>query len=216
MMIDWLGSLLRAKTVIPPMLTAGGRAEVGERDPGRAVGVGRQEVGRLPDSAAGTGRVDRVARGIGGIDRRPAPTDAAGPAPADRRRRADRCPRLARQGVGLAEREDTEARRSRCRSCSPRPVVGSGFWKLSDQLLNVPVLRSASRRGGILDHQCPCPLTHSRPAKAVPAASAGRTSQRRGLLPFWIGVADLSSKIVLVKLAVLVPLPTPLNNGTST
>ena len=51
---------------------AGGRAEVGQRDLGRAAGAGRQEVGRLPDAAAGAGDVDGVARGVGGIDRQAA------------------------------------------------------------------------------------------------------------------------------------------------
>ena len=62
------------------------RAEVGQRDVGWAVGVGRQEVGRLPDAAAGAGDVDRVARWIGRVDRQrrrsgrtPLPLIAAGP-----------------------------------------------------------------------------------------------------------------------------------------
>ena len=38
----------------------------------------------------------------------------------------------------------------------------------------------------------------------------GLNVAKKGALPFWIGVAALSSKIVLVKFAVLVPLPTPL------
>ena len=55
-------------------IDARGRAEVGERDVGRAARVGRQEVGRLPDAAAGTGDVHGVARGVGGIDQRSRPT----------------------------------------------------------------------------------------------------------------------------------------------
>ena len=47
---------------------ADGRAEVGQRDVGRAAGAGRQEVGRLPDAAAGAGDVDGVARGVGRVD----------------------------------------------------------------------------------------------------------------------------------------------------
>ena len=70
MMIDWFVLLLRAKTAMLLMLMPEGRAEIGQRDVGRAVGAGRQEVGRLPDAAAGAGDVDGVARRVGGIDRR--------------------------------------------------------------------------------------------------------------------------------------------------
>ena len=52
----------------PADVDAGGRAEVGERNPGWAAGTGREEVGRLPDAAAGAGGVDRVARGVGRVD----------------------------------------------------------------------------------------------------------------------------------------------------
>ena len=105
-MIDWLGSLFAAEDRDAADVDAGGRAEVGQRDVGRAAGVGRQEVGRLPDAAAGAADVDRVARGVGRVDRqaadagRTAPVIDAGPT-------AVHC--LARQRVGLAQREDAEA-----------------------------------------------------------------------------------------------------------
>lgn len=54
-----------------------------------------------------------------------------------------------------------------------------------------------------------------RPANAA-SGICGLNIAKNGALPFWIGVAALSSKTVLVKLAVLMPLPTPLNNGTAT
>src|SRR5262249_35160260 len=46
----------------------GARAEVGQGDVGRALRVGRQEVGRLPDPARGAGDVDGVARRVGRVD----------------------------------------------------------------------------------------------------------------------------------------------------
>ena len=63
--------------------------EVGERDPGRAGGVGREEVGGLPDAAAGTGRIDGVARRVGRIDRQARDTARA----VRRRSRLSRCGR---------------------------------------------------------------------------------------------------------------------------
>ena len=110
MMIESLGSLFRAKTVMLLMLMPADGAEVGEGDPGRPVGVGGQEVGGLPDAAAGAGGVDGVTRGVGGIHRDRADL-ARPPLPLVLldRRRADRRPGFAREGVGLAEREDPEA-----------------------------------------------------------------------------------------------------------
>ena len=49
------------------MLISGGRAEVGERNIRRAAGIGRQEIGRFPDSSAGSCHIDRVAGGVGRI-----------------------------------------------------------------------------------------------------------------------------------------------------
>ena len=63
-----VGVVIAGEDRDPADVDAGGRAEVGERNPGRARGAGREEVGRLPDAAAGTGGVDRVARGVGGVD----------------------------------------------------------------------------------------------------------------------------------------------------
>ena len=62
---------------------AGGRAEVGQRDVGRAAGAGRQEVGRLPDAAAGAADVDRVARRVGRVDREAADPARARPTDVD-------------------------------------------------------------------------------------------------------------------------------------
>ena len=96
---------------------------------------------------------------------------------------------------------------------SPRPVVGSGFWKVSDQPVNVPV--PAGRSTFVLDDQRPGALhAHATGAKTVANDCCGLNMAKNGALPFWIGVAALSSKIVLVKLAVVVPLPTLLNRIT--
>ena len=94
MMIDWLGSWFLGKMVMLAMLMAALGAEVGQGDPGRPAGAGREEVGRLPDAAAGAADVDRVARGVGGIHGDG--VDLAGLVGA--RGRADRRPGLARQG----------------------------------------------------------------------------------------------------------------------
>ena len=80
------------------------RPEVGERNISRATGVRRQEVGRLPDSAAGTGHIDRVARRVRGIHRNRTHL-ARGTGDCCR---ANRRPLLTRQSIGLAEREDAE------------------------------------------------------------------------------------------------------------
>ena len=53
----------------------------------------------------------------------------------------------------------------------------------------------------------------SRPAKCRQRDSCGLNVLKKGALPNWIGVAALSSKIVLLKLAALAPLPTPLNKS---
>ena len=125
--------------------------EVGQRDVGRTVGVGGQEVGRLPDAATGAGHVHRVARGVRGVDRdradlAGAPVIAAGPTAVHS---------WLESAVGLAQREDAEAELASSLPGSPRPEVGNGFWKVSDQLLNVPVLAAA--RGGIAHNQRPGP-----------------------------------------------------------
>ena len=101
-----VGVVIAGKTAIPPMLTP----EVGPKSvSGIQVGprgAGRQEVGRLPDAAAGAAGVDRVARGIGGVDRQPGDPARGVAARAARasadRRRADRRPCLTREGVDLA------------------------------------------------------------------------------------------------------------------
>ena len=51
-----------------------------------------------------------------------------------------------------------------------------------------------------------------RPAKAD-SGICGLNVAKNGAPPLWIGVPALSSKTVLVKLAVFVPWPTPLNSG---
>ena len=95
---------------------------------------------------------------------------------------------------------------------SPRPEVGTGFWKLSDQLLKVPV-PPVVELFWMTSVQVPWAF---RPANAD-SGICGLNVAKNGALPFWIGVAALSSKIVLVKLAVwLVPPPTPLKSGTET
>ena len=66
-----VGVVIAGEDGDPADVDAGGGAEVGERNPGRARGAGREEVGRLPDAAAGAGGVDRVARGVGGSMARP-------------------------------------------------------------------------------------------------------------------------------------------------
>ena len=134
-MIDWFGSLLRPKTAMPPMLMP----KVGPKSVsgivGRPVRVGRQEVGRLPDAAAGAADVDRVARGVRRVDGQAA--DAPGVAAAVDRRRADGRPGAAGQRVGRVHREDAEVAVVRSATGSPRPVPGTGFRKVSDQLLSV-------------------------------------------------------------------------------
>ena len=98
---------------------------------------------------------------------------------------------------------------------SPRPEVGSGFWKVSDQPVNVPV---PPGRRVVRDGQHPGPL-HAH------AIGRGREDGGQRLLRVergeerwrcrsWIGVAALSSKTVLLKLAVVVPVPTPLKSVT--
>ena len=128
------------------------RAEVGERDISRTTGVSRQEVGRLPDPAAGAGHIDRVARRVRRIhsdrtDLAGAPVIAAGPT-------AVHCsldkpsvwPSVKMRKLSLVL----------SLPCSPKPVVGSGFWKLSDQPLNVPTFPATCSR--VIDDQRPCSL----------------------------------------------------------
>src|SRR5271166_3446516 len=94
---------------------------------------------------------------------------------------------------------------------SPRPEVGSSFWKLSDQLLNVPV-PLVVEAFLITSVQIPLALI---PAKAD-RGFCGLNVAKNGAPPLWMGVPALSSKTVLVKLAVDVPWPTLLNSGTDT
>ena len=83
------------------------RPEVGERNISRAAGIRRQEVGRLPDPAAGAGHIDGVAGGVRRIDGdRTHLARGTGD-----RRRTDGRPLFARQPVGLTQREDIEATR---------------------------------------------------------------------------------------------------------
>ena len=91
---------------------------------------------------------------------------------------------------------------------SPSPVVGSGFWKISDQPLNVP-LPPVVELFWMTSVQVPWAFM---PAKAD-SGNCGLNVAKNGALPFWIGVPALSSKTVLVKLAVLMPWPTLLNRG---
>ena len=94
---------------------------------------------------------------------------------------------------------------------SPSPLVGNGFWKESDQPLKVPWLEVIELLSMTRVH---VPFA-SRPANAA-SGIWGLNVAKNGAAPSWIGVPALSSKIVLVKLAVLAPLPTPLNNVTAT
>ena len=103
MMID-VGIVVPSKDSNAVDIDAGTGTEVGQRDVSRAIGVGRQEVGRLPDAAAGASHVDGVARGVGGVDGDRA--DLAGVA--RDRRRADRRPLFARERIGLAQCKNTE------------------------------------------------------------------------------------------------------------
>ena len=95
---------------------------------------------------------------------------------------------------------------------SPRPEVGSGFWKVSDQPLNVPV-PPVVELFVMVNTQVPCTLVPSGAgANAVASDCCGLNVAKNGALPSWIGVAALSSKTVLSKLAVVVPAPTPLKS----
>src|SRR5262249_45005742 len=95
---------------------------------------------------------------------------------------------------------------------SPRPVFSSGFWKLSDQLLSVPVAPLPVAELVITSVQLPGALS---PANAE-SGNWGLKVAKNGALPFWIGVPARSSKTVLLKPDCVEPEPTPLNNGTAT
>ena len=85
-------------------LIPGRRAEVRKRNISRAAGIGRQKIGRLPDSATGSRHINCVARRVGWIhcDR----THLTGGT--RDRRWTDRRPLFARQTIGLTQREDGE------------------------------------------------------------------------------------------------------------
>ena len=96
----------------------------------------------------------------------------------------------------------------------PNPVVGSGFWKLNDQPLKVPVAPLPVAELVMTRVHVPLALRLS-DANTL-SGICGLKVAKNGALPFWMGVVALSSKMVLVKFAVETPLPTPLNNGTET
>ena len=66
----------------------------------------------------------------------------------------------------------------------------------------------------MVNTQVPCTLMPLAGAKMVASDCCGLNVAKNGALPFWIGVAALSSKTVLLKLAVVVPAPTPLKSVT--
>src|SRR5262245_7445386 len=70
---------------------------------------------------------------------------------------------------------------------SPRPEVGSGFWKLSDQLLSVPV--SAVLELETTRVQAPPDVS---PLNAVSSDCWGLNVPKNGALACWIGVVALS------------------------
>ena len=77
----------------------------------------------------------------------------------------------------------------------PVPPVVELFWMISTQV--------------------PCTLMPlGAGANTVASDCCGLNVEKNGALPFWIGVAALSSKTVLLKLAVVVPAPTPLKRIT--
>ena len=95
---------------------------------------------------------------------------------------------------------------------SPSPVVGTGFWKVSDQLLSVPVPPLPVLELVMMRVQVPLA---SRPANAE-SGICGLNVPKNGAAPFWMGVPARSSNFVLVKLACVEPPPTPLKSGTAT
>src|SRR5271157_371129 len=98
---------------------------------------------------------------------------------------------------------------------SPRPDVGSGFWKVSDQLVIVPV-PSVFELFTMVNTQVPCTLMPlGAGANMVASDCCELNVEKKGALPYWIGVAALSSRTVLLKLAVVGPAPTPLKSVTS-
>ena len=119
-----------------------GRAEVGQRDVGRAGGVGGQEVGGLPDAAAGAGDVDGVARGVGRVDGSPDPATDLGPDARRRRSTPARPPSRCRWTAALVGSSVKMRKLALTWSAtgSPRPVLGTGFWNVSDQALRVPAV----------------------------------------------------------------------------
>ena len=201
----------------PADVDAGGRAEVGERNPGRARGAGREEVGRLPDAAAGAGGVDRVARGVGRVDGQAGDLARGSPPGVLELPPIDAGPTavhawLDRASAWLSVKMRKLAVTSSLPG-SPRPEVGSGFWKVSDQLVSVPV-PPVVELFVMVNTQVPCTFMPLARREYGGQDCCGLNVAKNGALPFWIGVAALSSKTVLLKLAVVVPAPTPLKSVT--
>ena len=81
------------------------------------------------------------------------------------RRRADRRPRLAGHRIGLTQIEEAEAGADIVGPGIPQARGGTGFWKLSDQLLMVPVPVSSCSGP-------PAPMSPGRSEPANPRAAS--------------------------------------------
>ncbi len=92
---------------------------------------------------------------------------------------------------------------------TPRSEFGTGFWKLIDQLLIVPV-RPLELLFWTSSTQVPWAL---KPAKAD-SGICGLNVPKNGAEPCSIGVAARSSKVVLVKLAACGVPPTSVASTT--
>jgi len=176
-----------------------GRAEVGDRDVGRAGAVGGQEVVRLPDAAGGAG--DR---------RRCFPTGRTGRSPG-RQYGPSLLPPIDAGPTEVQVLLDrglvgsiVKMRKPNCgRSAtgSPRSVPGVGFCKVIDQLLSVPML--VAELFVIWSVYTPVPVpsgpvTDENPV-STPSGCCGLNRPKNGGPPLVIGVVALSSKMVVVK-----------------
>ncbi len=89
---------------------------------------------------------------------------------------------------------------------SAMPELGFAFSNVTVQPLRVPVPPVVELLV-MVRFQLPCALN---PANAVASDSCGVNVAKNGASPCSIGVAALSSKTVLSKLAVEAPVPSPL------